>query len=119
MFIAGVSLIVGLKNAGGFFFGRSDKLKGSAAFFGGVFIVLFGWCGRAVSLRALASASCGRRPVVGMVVEWLGLFWLFSGFLHRIVPFLRSVPVVSGIFYIPVVGPWLNSLGGSARDIPL
>ena len=57
MFVSGVSLLIGLNNAGKFFFGAN--LKSSAMFFGGIFIVLIGY------------------SIIGMLVESVGLFYLF------------------------------------------
>jgi hypothetical protein len=52
--------------------------------------------------------------VVGMLVEGWGLILLFSGFLTRIIPFMRSIPVVSAIFYIPGVNFLADKLEGRA-----
>ena len=57
MFVSGVSLLIGLNNAGKFFFGAN--LKSSALFFGGIFIVLIGY------------------SIIGMLIESVGLFYLF------------------------------------------
>ena len=58
MFLAGVSLLIGLKNAGKFFFG-ANKIKASGLFFGGIVTVLLGW------------------SIIGMLIESVGLFYLF------------------------------------------
>ena len=60
-------------------------MQGSAFFFGGIFTVLIGW------------------SVTGMAIESVGLFYLFAGFLPKIIPFMQSLPVVSAIFYVPGV----------------
>jgi len=97
MFVSGVSLLIGLNNAGKFFFGAN--LKSSAMFFGGIFIVLIGY------------------SIIGMLVESVGLFYLFSGFIPRIVPLLRSIPVVNSIFLIPGLNRLLDSLSTSKLPV--
>lgn len=58
LFLAGLALVVGLERTFRFFF-QKHKLRGSAAFFGGIFVVLIGW------------------PLVGMCVEIYGFVVLF------------------------------------------
>ena len=58
LFIVGLSCVIGLERTFRFFFQR-HKAKASAAFFGGIFVVLLGW------------------PLVGMVVETYGFVLLF------------------------------------------
>eukprot|EP00035_Acanthoeca_spectabilis_P023343 m.448914 g.448914 ORF g.448914 m.448914 type:complete len:139 (+) comp19735_c0_seq1:94-510(+) len=98
MFIAGVSLLIGLQNAFYFFF-QPARLKGSAFFFFGVILVLI------------------KFAVIGMLVESVGLFFLFSGFIPKIILFMRSVPVVSAIFYLPFVDTIAQKLSGSTLPV--
>jgi len=58
LFITGLTFVIGLERTFRFFF-QKHKVKGTAFFFGGIFVVLVGW------------------PVVGMVVEMYGFFLLF------------------------------------------
>nr|XP_042902877.1 vesicle transport protein GOT1B [Parasteatoda tepidariorum] len=58
LFLCGLSFVIGYERTFRFFFQR-HKIRGSAAFFGGIFIVLFGW------------------PLVGMIIEIYGFFVLF------------------------------------------
>ena len=58
LFLSGLAFVIGLERTFRFFFQR-HKLRGSAAFFGGIFIVLFGW------------------PLVGMIIEMYGFVVLF------------------------------------------
>ena len=58
LFLAGVGFIIGPTKMYYFFF-QSHKLKGTAFFAGGIFIVLIGW------------------PIIGMLVEIYGAFLLF------------------------------------------
>jgi hypothetical protein len=59
LFVCGLCLIIGLERTVKFFFGV-QKVKGSLFFFGGVFIVLFGW------------------PLIGMLIEIYGFILLFG-----------------------------------------
>lgn len=58
LFIVGLSCVIGLERTFRFFFQR-HKAKASAAFFGGIFVVLLGW------------------PLIGMIVETYGFVLLF------------------------------------------
>jgi len=87
LFICGLACVIGLERTFRFFFQR-HKLRGTAAFGGGVFIVLMGW------------------PVIGMIVESYGFFVLFSGFLPVAVNFLLRVPVIGTILSLPGLS-WL------------
>ena len=57
-FLAGLAFVIGLERTFRFFF-QWHKAKGSAAFFGGIIVVLMGW------------------PLVGMIVEMYGFVVLF------------------------------------------
>ena len=99
MFIAGVTCIIGFSSAFRFFFGSPDKIKGTSFFFGGVFCVLF------------------FSPLLGMLVELVGLYYLFSGFLPMILGFLRRVPVINVVFSVPVVSRLADSIGKSKLPV--
>ena len=58
MFLAGLAFVIGLERTFRFFV-QWHKAKGSAAFFGGIVVVLMGW------------------PLVGMIVEMYGFVVLF------------------------------------------
>jgi len=98
LFVSGVSLMIGLSNTFGFFFG-AQKIKGSAFFFGGIFTVLIGW------------------PVIGMMIESVGLFYLFARFIPNVLGLLRNVPVVSSIFYIPGVNTLVDRISSSKLPV--
>ncbi|WKX94289.1 hypothetical protein Q1695_011499 [Nippostrongylus brasiliensis] len=82
LFIVGITFVIGIQRTLVFFF-EIRKLKGSVLFFGGIFIVLFGW------------------PLVGIILEFWGFIVLFGGFLPGIVNLLRSIPGVNTITYLP------------------
>jgi len=58
LFISGLTFVIGLERTSRFFF-QKHKLRGTAAFFGGIAVVLIGW------------------PVIGMILEMYGFFLLF------------------------------------------
>ena len=58
LFLSGLAFVIGLERTFRFFF-QWHKAKGSAAFFGGIAVVLFGW------------------PIIGMCVEVYGFVVLF------------------------------------------
>jgi len=93
LFLTGLSFVIGLERTFRFFFQR-HKIRGSAAFFGGIFIVLFGW------------------PLVGMIIEMYGFIVLFSGFLPVAVNFLRRVPVLGSILNFPILNKIINKIAG-------
>ncbi|VDD78740.1 unnamed protein product [Mesocestoides corti] len=82
LFIFGLWLFVGAERVLRFFF-QWHKLKGTSFFFGGIFVVLFGF------------------PLIGTVIELYGSFCLFSGFMPVVVQFLYNVPVIGWILHFP------------------
>jgi hypothetical protein len=80
LFLIGLTIIIGPQKTA-LFFARRQKLKGTAAFFMGLFLILMRWA------------------LVGFIVELYGIFILFGDFLGTIVGFARN---------IPVVGPWIG-----------
>ncbi|OXA37645.1 Vesicle transport protein GOT1B [Folsomia candida] len=89
LFLCGLAFLIGLERTFRFFFQR-HKIKGSAAFFGGIFVVLIGW------------------PIIGMVVETYGFFLLFSGFFPYAINFLRRVPVIGTLLNMPGISKVLD-----------
>ena len=87
LFLAGLCLLIGISRTTQFFWqpGNPVKMKGTAAFFGGIMIVLFGW------------------PMIGMLVEFYGFFVLFSGFLPVIISFVRRIPVIGNVLNLPFI----------------
>ncbi|KAK3247751.1 hypothetical protein CYMTET_42760 [Cymbomonas tetramitiformis] len=59
LFLAGVTLTIGTQRTVNFFLKRRKNFKGSAFFFGGLFLVLYGWA------------------MVGMILESYGFVLLF------------------------------------------
>lgn len=75
------------------FFARKQKAKGTAAFFGGLALILFRW------------------PLIGFCVELYGIVVLFGDFLGTIAGFARNVPVVG-----PYIGLVVDRVGLGRRN---
>jgi hypothetical protein len=87
LFLLGLTIIIGPQKTLAFF-ARKQKLKGTAAFFLGLFLILMRWA------------------FVGFFVELYGIVILFGDFLGTIAGFARNVPVI---------GPWIGVLVGRVR----
>jgi len=97
LFLAGLALLVGLERSFHFFVQRR-KIKGSLAFFGGIFTVLLGW------------------PLIGMCVEVYGFILLFSGFFPVVINFLRRMPVIGQLLNLPYISGFADRLSGESRS---
>lgn len=75
LFIAGLTLIIGIQKTFAFF-ARRQKLKGTAAFLSGIALILARW------------------PLIGFIVELYGIFVLFGDFFGTIAGFAANIPVV-------------------------
>merc|ERR1712241_582926 len=93
LFISGLACVIGLERTFRFFF-QWHKAKGSAAFFGGILVVLLGW------------------PLIGMCVELYGFVVLFSGFFPVAINFLRRIPVLGSILNLPGISSYMDRLAG-------
>eukprot|EP00850_Spirogloea_muscicola_P010085 SM000058S18515 [mRNA] locus=s58:305388:306677:+ [translate_table: standard] len=82
LFLAGVTLTIGLKSTVSFFLKRRNH-KGSIFFLAGFFLVLVGWA------------------IIGMIVQAYGFILLFSGFWPTVVVFLNRIPGLSWILNQP------------------
>ncbi|XP_017492662.1 PREDICTED: vesicle transport protein GOT1B isoform X1 [Rhagoletis zephyria] len=96
LFLSGLACVIGVQRTFRFFFQR-HKVKGTTAFFGGIFVVLLGF------------------PMIGMVIELYGFFVLFSGFFPVAVNFLGRVPVLGSILNTPLIQKLVQKLGGDAN----
>merc|ERR1711934_1288906 len=87
LFLSGLAFVIGLERTFRFFF-QYHKIKGSTAFFGGIFVVLFGY------------------PLIGMIIEAYGFIVLFSGFFPVAINFLRT------ILNLPGISSYMDRLAG-------
>eukprot|EP00056_Hartaetosiga_gracilis_P018939 m.12444 g.12444 ORF g.12444 m.12444 type:complete len:139 (+) comp7210_c0_seq1:91-507(+) len=100
LFISGLACLIGLANTFSFFFQPTpQKIKGSVFFFGGILTIL--WFS----------------SIIGILLEGVGLYFLFGGFIPVIIGFLRRLPVVSLVFTLPVIGPLLGKLEGQKLPV--
>lgn len=91
LFLIGLTIIIGPSKTL-LFFARKQKAKGTAAFFGGLALILLRW------------------PLIGFCVELYGIMVLFGDFLGTIAGFARNVPVVG-----PYIGVFIDRTGLGAR----
>ncbi|KAF2432845.1 Got1-domain-containing protein [Tothia fuscella] len=92
LFLAGLTLIIGLQKTA-LFFARRQKWKGTAAFTAGILLILLRW------------------PLIGFVVELYGIFVLFGDFFMTIAGFIGNVPVVG-----PYIAKALEAIAGQRRS---
>lgn len=95
LFLVGLTLIIGLQKTA-VFFARRQKWKGTAAFVGGISLILLRW------------------PLVGFCVELYGIIVLFGDFFSTIGGFAGNIPVVG-----PYIREALNRAGGGRRNAEL
>ncbi|KAL2755172.1 hypothetical protein ACRALDRAFT_2042949 [Sodiomyces alcalophilus JCM 7366] len=95
LFLIGLTIIIGPQKTL-LFFARKQKAKGTAAFFGGLLLILLRW------------------PLIGFCVELYGIMVLFGDFLGTIASFARGIPVVG-----PYIGLAIDRLGLGRRNAEL
>lgn len=95
LFLIGLTLIIGLQKTIAFF-SRPQKLRGSAAFASGIFLILVRW------------------PLTGFLIELYGILILFGDFLITIGQFAGGIPVVG-----PYVKSGMETLAGGRRAAEL
>jgi hypothetical protein len=95
LFIIGLTLIIGLQKTF-IFFARRQKWKGTAAFLGGITLILLRW------------------PLTGFLVELYGIFVLFGDFFATIGSFAGNIPVVG-----PYIQMFLERISGGRRNAEL
>uniref|UniRef100_A0A0G4I9K1 Vesicle transport protein n=1 Tax=Chromera velia CCMP2878 TaxID=1169474 RepID=A0A0G4I9K1_9ALVE len=97
-FLTGLCFILGLQKTARFFF-KKEKAVGSAFFFFGFVLVLYGW------------------PLIGFLIQIYGVWKLFSAFLPNVVQAVKMSPI-GWIFNLPgfkQVGDWIYD----QRRLPL
>eukprot|EP01095_Lingulamoeba_sp_RSL-Kostka_P006160 TRINITY_DN190_c0_g1_i1.p1 TRINITY_DN190_c0_g1~~TRINITY_DN190_c0_g1_i1.p1 ORF type:complete len:141 (+),score=33.02 TRINITY_DN190_c0_g1_i1:318-740(+) len=94
LFVGGIVMLIGFANTFDFFFKRSP-LKGTACFVGGVLLVIIKW------------------PIIGMIIEIIGVYFLFGGFFPVITTYLqtfgRNIPVIGFLFRFVNFGQYANN----------
>lgn len=97
LFLIGLTIIIGPAKTL-LFFARKQKAKGTAAFFGGLALILLKW------------------PLIGFCVELYGIMVLFGDFLGTIATFATNIPVVGP--YIAIVVE-RTGLGRRNAELPV
>lgn len=98
LFLAGIPFIIGFSRTLQFLNpARQGKTRGIVCFWLGVFLVLWRW------------------PMIGMVIEIVGMVEIFGTFLPIVLNFLRSVPYVGTVLQLPVVDRAVNFLAGAGK----
>ncbi|KAJ2029372.1 Golgi Transport [Coemansia sp. S2] len=100
LFLAGMSMIIGVQKTT-FFFTRRDKLRGSIAFFAGFLLVLVKW------------------SILGILIEAFGFLNLFGDFFPVVVNFLRHMPVIGRFLSLPGVSQVVDRLAGYQTQLPV
>ncbi|KAK1471478.1 Got1-like family protein [Colletotrichum cuscutae] len=95
LFLIGLTIIIGPQKTL-LFFARKQKAKGTAAFFGGLTLILLRW------------------PLIGFCVELYGIMVLFGDFLGTIAAFARNIPVIG-----PYIGTAVDRSGVGRRNAEL
>ncbi|KAF7524030.1 hypothetical protein G7054_g11542 [Neopestalotiopsis clavispora] len=95
LFLIGLTIIIGPQKTLAFF-ARKQKAKGTAAFFGGLLLILMRW------------------PLIGFCVELYGIMVLFGDFLGTIAGFARNIPVIG-----PYIGVLVDRSGLGRRNAEL
>ncbi len=95
LFLAGLTLIIGLQKTA-LFFARRQKLRGTAAFVAGIALILLRW------------------PLPGFLVELYGIIVLFGDFFATAAGFVHNIPVVG-----PYIAEGMRRIGGARRNAEL
>lgn len=96
LFLIGLTILIGPQKTLAFF-ARKHKLKGSIAFFFGLFLIMMRWA------------------LVGFLVELYGIFILFGEFIGTLLGFMRNIPIIG-----QVIGVAIDKIGiGGNRNLPV
>jgi hypothetical protein len=99
LFVAGVALVMGPARCKSFFLDRR-RLRASACFFAGIFLVMVGWC------------------FIGLMIQGFGGLNLFGNFFPMVVRVLESMPVVGSVMQLSAVQLLLEKLDlGRRRSV--
>merc|ERR1719449_38782 len=99
-FITGLCMLLGVTKTGRFFF-RKEKFVASACFFGGFFIIIYGW------------------PFVGFCLEMYGIWKLFAAFLPNVIQAMKLVPGLGILLAIPPFSWGVDYISKSQQRLPV
>ncbi|ODO10137.1 hypothetical protein I350_02365 [Cryptococcus amylolentus CBS 6273] len=100
LFLSGLPLIIGPTKTF-YFFSRREKWRGTLCFFGGMQV--------APTHLILVFA---KRPVFGIVIEFVGFVGLFGSFFPVILQALRQAPVIGPVLSLPYIRGAADKLAG-------
>ncbi|KAI7833832.1 putative GOT1-membrane protein required for ER to Golgi transport [Kickxella alabastrina] len=100
LFLAGMSMIIGVQKTL-YFFTRRDKLRGSIALFAGFCLVLIKW------------------SIVGILLESFGFLNLFGDFFPVAINFLRTLPLIGRFLSMPGIRQVVDRIGGYPSQYPV
>jgi hypothetical protein len=80
------------------FFVQPDRLTGSACFFAGIALLLLRW------------------PIVGVILEIIGFYKLFGGFLPVVISVVRSIPGFGLLLSLPFISTLVSKLEGTGTS---
>ena len=83
LLLAGLALLLGFVETASVLLFRAN-LYGSALFFGGIFLIFYGFC------------------VLGVLLEMYGAFVLFGSFVPLVMDYLRTLPIL--VHLLPAAG---------------
>ncbi len=79
---------------------QPNRLTGSACFFAGIALLLLRW------------------PIVGVILEIIGFYKLFGGFLPVVVSVARSIPGFGLLLSLPYISTLVDKLEGTNNKKP-
>ncbi len=74
---------------------QPNRLTGSACFFAGIALLLLRW------------------PIVGVILEIIGFYKLFGGFLPVVISVVRSIPGLGLVLSLPYISTLVDKLEGT------
>ncbi|KAI9349997.1 vesicle transport protein [Zopfochytrium polystomum] len=98
LFLVGLFLVIGAQKTYSFF-ARTEKIRGTICFFGGIILVFLKW------------------PVVGMAIEFFGFINLFGDFFPTVVSFLRRLPLIGPLLSLPGISKVVDRLAGTKLPV--
>ncbi|KAF2487902.1 Got1/Sft2-like family-domain-containing protein [Neohortaea acidophila] len=102
LFLIGITLLLGPQRTF-LFFARKQKWRGSAAFWAGVLLILIRW------------------TFVGILVEAVGIFYLFGEFFKTLAGFAYGIPIIGPYLArgLQVAGDKAGASERAHKDLPV
>jgi len=97
-FLIGLTMIIGFRKTQKWLM-QKRKWAGTTCFLGGIAMVLFGW------------------TVFGLIFEIFGFVNLFGNFFPIAFAFLRRLPIIGQILYLPGIGQAVDRIIGNSLPV--